>query len=134
MARNQAKSSTLIDDGMHGTVRPVVLVVDDEPITRTVAAAALEDAGYAILEAECGEEALTLLEQHAEIVVLFSDINMGELDGITLARLARRRRPGLRVLLTSGQVLPANDDTFEAFLPKPYLTERVIQIVDGLAG
>lgn len=114
--------------------RAVVLVVDDEVLTRAVAATALADAGYEVLEVDSGEEALAVLESHDDVVVLFSDINMGALDGLTLARIARRRRPHLRVVLTSGQTCPPAGDMPEAFLPKPYLTERVVQLIDRLAS
>jgi CheY-like chemotaxis protein len=61
----------------------VVLVVDDEPLIRMNAAAMLEDAGFGVLEAADADDALAVLDNHPEIGVLFTDINMpGSMDGL----------------------------------------------------
>jgi CheY-like chemotaxis protein len=60
--------------------------------------------GYRVLEAVNGEAALSILDGSDDAVdLLFSDVIMaGKMDGYALARAARARRPGLKVLLTSG--------------------------------
>jgi CheY-like chemotaxis protein len=81
----------------------LVLVVEDEEGMRNVAVRLLTELGYRTLEAENGPIALALLEEHREIDLLFSDVIMpGGMNGYELAREARRRRPDLRILLTSG--------------------------------
>jgi CheY-like chemotaxis protein len=81
----------------------VVLVVEDEPSVREVATESLRELGYATLTAADGREALSVLKSAQPVDVLFSDIVMpGGIDGVRLAREARRLRPGLGVLLTSG--------------------------------
>jgi signal transduction histidine kinase len=80
-----------------------ILVVDDNRGMRAVTVNQLSDLGYITLESENAAGALDLLEQHEEIALLFSDVIMpGGMNGYELAREARRRRPALKVLLTSG--------------------------------
>jgi CheY-like chemotaxis protein len=81
----------------------LILVVEDNEGMRNVTLKQLRDLGYRTLEAENAKQALAILESHAEIDLLFTDIVMpGGMNGIELAREASMRRPGLRILLTSG--------------------------------
>lgn len=80
----------------------VVLVVDDEPAVREFSVHALTELGYRVLEAEGADAALRLLEAHAEITLLFTDVVMPGLNGRQLADRARERRPDLKVLFTTG--------------------------------
>ncbi|PTM43003.1 PAS domain-containing sensor histidine kinase [Bosea sp. 124] len=85
-----------------------ILVVEDDARVRRVAVARLEDTGYRVLEAETGAQALRVLDTHAEIALLFTDIVMpGGMSGDELAREARLTRPGLKVIFTSGFAEPA---------------------------
>ncbi len=80
-----------------------ILVVEDDPDVRANTASMLRELGYAVLEAEDGHAALHLLERHAEVRLLFTDIGLpGGLNGRQLAEKARRRRAGLKVLFTTG--------------------------------
>jgi PAS domain S-box-containing protein len=84
-----------------------VLVVEDEERVRRVSVARLEQLGYSVLEAENGQAALAQLDRHPEIAVLFSDMVMpGGIGGAELVRLARDKRPDLKVILTSGYAEP----------------------------
>ena len=80
----------------------VILVVDDEPAVRQLSVDALTELGYRVLEAEGGESALQMLDQHPEIVLLFTDVVMPGMNGRKLADEARRRRPSLKLLFTTG--------------------------------
>ena len=80
----------------------LVLVVDDEPAVREITASALEELGYRVLKAEGAGAALRLLEAHPDIVMLFTDIVMPDVNGRKLAEIALARRPNLKVLYTSG--------------------------------
>lgn len=111
----------------------VVLIVEDEPLVRLAAAAAMEDAGYIVIEASGADEAIALLEKHPEITILFTDIEMpGSIDGIKLAVCVRDRWPPVEIIMTSGRVLrkelslPARG----VFLQKPY---RHQELTDQLA-
>jgi signal transduction histidine kinase len=80
-----------------------ILLVEDEYSVREFAKAQLESLGYHVLDAAFGAEALRLLQDHAEIDLLFTDVVMpGGISGGQLAREACRLRPGLKVLFSSG--------------------------------
>ncbi len=85
-----------------GDAREVILVVEDEPSVRRFSVDALTELGYAVLEADGATAALERLDAHPEIALLFSDVVMPELNGRKLAEEARRRRPDLKVLFTTG--------------------------------
>jgi len=81
----------------------LVLVVEDDPRVRSFATRTLSGLGYRVLEAATGDAAARLLAAQQGIDLLFTDIVMpGEIGGRALARWAVGRRPGLRVLLTTG--------------------------------
>jgi CheY-like chemotaxis protein len=90
-----------------------------------------------VLTAPDGPSALSVLRRDADIDVLFSDIVMPRgMNGLELARQARRLRPTLRVLLASGypaSVLAsdhgAGDDGEFPFLGKPY---RAVELANKL--
>ena len=90
------------DTPVGGDPGEVILVVEDEAGVRAVTVDALEGLGYRVLAADGATAALALLDAHPEIVLLFTDIVMPEINGARLAEAARARRPGLKVLFTSG--------------------------------
>ncbi len=103
----------------------IVLAVEDDDAVRQIAADALAELGYKVIEASNGPAALELLAGAARIDLLFTDLAMpGGMNGHELAAKALMRRPGLKVLLTS-----AYTDRFAGgpapraslrFLNKPY--------------
>jgi PAS domain S-box-containing protein len=104
----------------------LILVVEDNEEVRNVVMKQLVDLGYRALEAETGEAALDLIDKHTDIDLVLSDVVMrGGMDGYELARQARKRRAGLRILLMSGFTMKSAADRFadsEDFelLKKPY--------------
>ncbi len=80
-----------------------ILVVEDNPDVRRLAEGMLSGLGYRVLTAEHGPAALALLDSGVAVDLLFTDVVMPEgLTGYDLAEEALRRRPGLKVLFTSG--------------------------------
>jgi DNA-binding response OmpR family regulator len=80
----------------------VILVVEDNELLLTSVAAALQEQGYRVLTAPNATTALHLLEQQ-EVQLLFTDVGLpGGVSGRQLAEEARRRRPDLAVLFTTG--------------------------------
>lgn len=115
--------------------RPLaVLVVEDDVLVRLIAIDMLDEAGFRTIEARDAQEAMVLLEAHAEVQVLFTDWNMpGEIDGLGLARLVRRRWPDVGIIVTSGKMLPQPGDlpAGARFIKKPYRASVLIQEVEN---
>ncbi|MCE4225494.1 PAS domain-containing protein [Methylobacterium sp. C25] len=121
-----------------------VLIVDDREDVADLARTILRDYGYTTLTAANGREALQILEARSDIALLFSDLIMpGGMNGLTLARAARDRRPELKVLLTTGYAeasLERTDVGGSEFdiLNKPYrradLVRRVRSTLDAPSG
>lgn len=102
------------------THAPIVLVVEDEFFLRYVTAEYLEDCGFAVLQAANADEAVSLLERNRNVGAVFSDIQMpGSMNGLALAHWITETLPGVKVLLTSGQVLPTSAREW-TLLAKPY--------------
>lgn len=115
----------------HETKAPV-LIVEDEMFIRMVAVDALEETGFSIVEAGDAHEALEVLERTPGIALIFTDINMpGSLDGMDLAAEVARRWPHIEIIVTSGGVSLNSADIPDAgtFLPKPYATQNLIDMV-----
>ncbi|MBV8682104.1 MAG: response regulator [Caulobacteraceae bacterium] len=109
-----------------------VLVVEDEGLVRLDAAESLRDAGFEVVEASDGREALEAMERRDDIGVVFTDIDMpGGIDGLELARRVRRVHPRTRLILTSGSVRPdpRQMPADGAFLSKPYSTDVVASTI-----
>jgi CheY-like chemotaxis protein len=116
-------------------VKPLVLIVEDEALVRLVAASMLQDAGFDTLEADTAEDALQVLEEHEDVCVLFSDVQLpGAMDGLGLARTVHDRWPGIGLLLTSGGVTLGRSQIPDdgSFLPKPYDGPQVVEAVRKL--
>ncbi len=109
-----------------------VLVVEDEALIRSSIASQLKSAGLAVIEAGDAEEALQAFNDHTEVAAVFTDRNMpGRFDGLSLLRMIFRRRPGVRLILTSGrgEPLPGEMPAGAVFLPKPYDMRSLVALV-----
>jgi signal transduction histidine kinase len=81
----------------------VILVVEDEPAVLEMAVESLSDLGYHTLDATDANSALAILRSSARIDMLFSDVVMpGGMNGVQLSVEAKRLRPDLKILLSSG--------------------------------
>ena len=101
-AEGEALAEESVSDVPLGEREEVVLVVEDEPAVRQFSVDALTELGYRVLEADGAASALRLLDGHGEIALLFTDVVMPDVNGAKLAEEARRRRPDLKVLFTTG--------------------------------
>jgi len=110
-----------------------ILLVEDEPMVRTVAERALTRHGYQVLTANNGEEALEIVDRGDEIALLISDVVMPVMDGPTMVREARKTRPDLPILFMSGyaeeQLRKSIDIANVAFLPKPFSVQELAEAV-----
>jgi CheY-like chemotaxis protein len=114
---------------MHEERKCVILVVDDDDEVRAAIVALLEPAGYTVVDAVNGRQALDILDRDPTVQVLFTDVMMPGISGITLARRALERRPDLRVVLTSAY-MREQDDTLPC-LRKPFRGEELLRAVSG---
>jgi two-component system, response regulator PdtaR len=113
----------------------VILVVEDEPLLRLLAAELLGDAGFEVLEAGSSEEALRILDSRLDVNVVFTDVEMpGALDGLALARRIRELHPQIGLLVTSGRGLRPADALPDqgSFLAKPYTAGRLLGHIEAV--
>lgn len=122
----------MIDDS---PTEGIILLVEDEAPVRAFASRALQMRGFTVLEAETGEEALSILaDQNLKVDVFVTDVAMPGMDGPSWVKQARQMRPHVRVVFVSGYAQEDFADTQaripnSVFLSKPFslvhLTETV---------
>jgi signal transduction histidine kinase/ActR/RegA family two-component response regulator len=116
----------------------VVLVADDEEVVRELVRRTLERAGFEVLLASDGVEAVeTFRAEMARIDLVLLDMAMPRLGGDEVQREVQRLRPGTRVILSSGY--NEQDATsrcvgraYAGFLQKPYTSAQLVEVVSGL--
>jgi signal transduction histidine kinase/CheY-like chemotaxis protein len=139
-----AANTTLADEAEKaalplGTPDTIVLVVEDEEPVRHMTVDALRELGYTVVQASDGNQALQQVQLQPRIDVMFTDIVMPDMTGRELVDQARKSRPDLKVLYTTGYTRNAvvhNGvlDRDVAFLPKPFTLEQLAaKIRDVLA-
>ena len=110
-----------------------ILIVEDDELLRAHAERQLRRLGYRVLVAAGGDDVLARLETLPPIDLLFTDLTLpGEAGGEALARAVRSRRPGLRVLFTSGKggrEAASAAAPGHPFLPKPYRRDALAATV-----
>lgn len=112
-----------------------VLVVEDNTKMRKTAVAQLTALGYGTAEAETAAKAMAILEGAADINLVFSDIVMpGVMNGLELAAAARRLRPDIKVLLTSGynDTVDVGAKNGELLLNKPYRQDDLARMLSKI--
>lgn len=108
---------------MEQAAKSVLLLVEDEPLTRMDVCSGLQEAGFEVLDAEDVESALALVRERPDISVMVTDVQMpGPMDGLTLARVMRVLRPDVQVVVTSGGLRLREEELPRgcAFVSKPY--------------
>ena len=138
LPRAAATAPVAAPERRHPEVRgaqEVVLVVEDDKLVRTYVLAQIDSLGYTTLSANNGAEALAVLDSGTPVDLLFTDVIMpGAMNGRDLAAEAQRRRPGLRVLFTSGYTENAIDQDGKLeqgilFLAKPYSRAELARLL-----
>ena len=123
--------NSLASHALYAETAETILLVEDNPDLRDLAAKILGELGYRVLEAEDGEEALKLLE-HETIDLLATDVGLPGLNGRQVAEIARQKQPDLKVLFITGYAESSAREAgfFEAgmaMISKPFS-------IDGLAA
>ncbi len=113
-----------------------VLLVEDDPLVRECLGLDLRDAGFQVIEAADGAEALSQMDGSLTPLVLVTDLQLGcGMNGLRLIAEARRRWPRLRAVLISGAELePPHLADADRFLLKPFSGTDLVCAVMALAG
>jgi CheY-like chemotaxis protein len=111
-----------------------VLVAEDDPFVREMAVAGLEDAGFEVVEATGGGEALRLLQAGIAIDALVTDIRMPEANGWVVARAYRERFPDLPVLYLTGYAEQMQPVPGGIIISNPYRMAQVVGVLRTWAG
>ena len=112
-----------------------ILVVEDEEALRELLRTSLQSAGYTVLTAVDGQEAIDLFDQHgSDIQLVLSDIGLPKLSGYDVYRKMKRTKPNLRFILASGFMDPMLKykifkEGVKSFIQKPYSVYEVLQAV-----
>jgi two-component system, response regulator PdtaR len=120
-----------------GEPKPVViLIVEDEILVRMSIADILQEAGYHIVEARDGVEALALLEVREDVAAISTDVTMPNMNGMALAKIVSERWPNVGIVVTSGALpaglsldLPAG----ARFVRKPYDPAALLHEISAVA-
>lgn len=113
-----------------------VLAVDDSKTMRDMVSFTLRGAGYTVVEADNGVNALKVLQNTAKVDVIITDVNMPEMDGITLVRRIRSQpqHAGTPVLILTTESDQSKKDEGRSagatgWIVKPFSPDKLLQIV-----
>jgi signal transduction histidine kinase len=114
-----------------------LLLVENDPSIRRLAASQLRKAGYQVLEAERADEALKAAAEHPGLPLMLTDLSMPGVNGLDLARQLRAGRPHLKVLFVSGSIPDSSVQQYSLgegtdFLGKPYTGTELLGRVRAL--
>ena len=115
--------------------QPVILLVEDEALFRTMEVEVLRDAGFWVLEAQDADEAFECLKARDDISGVLTDVAMpGSLNGFEFARLVAQGWPEAGVLLISGRAPPKEGDLppSAVFVRKPITSTALVEKVCAL--
>ncbi len=125
--------SKLMSKQLHGS--ETVLLVEDEPLVRSLAATVLKQYGYTVLIAEDADEAMDIFQVHrSSIELLLTDVVMPGISGVELSGILIKQEPNLKVVFMSGYVdnklnLTGIANSPHPFLKKPFGSEALARIV-----
>jgi len=103
-----------------------ILIADDDPDLSEVMASAVADAGYNVLTAENGYDAIGILTD-SWVTLLITDITMPGIDGFELARQAKVMRPHIKVIYLGGAAVQTGGPVYGPVIQKPM---RIADLLD----
>jgi CheY-like chemotaxis protein len=117
----------------------MILLVEEDAITREAIAGALRGSGEEVLKAASGEKALRLLANHPAIKLVVMEFVLPGVDGFKLMDLIHQRRPGLPIVLVSGYLSQRAGNAIVAssmkgakFFAKPFRPSALVKTVQDL--
>jgi DNA-binding response OmpR family regulator len=118
-----------------GVPRPIIIVADDDVLIRNVVTILLQRQGYLVLSASDGQEGLELSRKYpGTIDLVITDVGMPRLNGMDLVTHLQEERPGIKILVMSGEESNeiASKNANLPFLPKPFDGETLLSRVHAL--
>lgn len=115
--------------------QPVVLLVEDEPLVRTLQVDILREAEFWVLEAADADEAFEILKRRPDVRAVLTDVDMpGSIDGFEFARLVAQGWPEVGVLVISGKTAPSPGDLppTAMFAAKPLRPAAIVEKIQAL--
>jgi two-component SAPR family response regulator len=133
---HSCRKPTRFHQGGRVTQTAKILVVEDDPNMLSALCSVLETQGYAVVSANCAEDAMTLsAAQHFDLIV--TDIRMGEVDGLQALEKARQVQPEVGALVVSGYA--SEEETLRAvqlnvggYLKKPFKMRDFLEQVESI--
>jgi hypothetical protein len=113
----------------------LILVVDDEDAIRDITKTSLEAHNYQAITASDGIEAIALYAEHRDnISLVLTDMVMPSMDGLTTIRTLQKINPDVKIIAVSGlathdKVNAAYNMGIQAFLPKPYTANQLLEAI-----
>lgn len=114
-----------------------ILTVDDSRTIREMVSFTLKGAGFNVIEAHDGKHALEVIANSSKIDLVITDINMPNMDGITLVRNLRAndnfKMTPILVLTTEGDESKKNEGRSAGatgWIVKPFNPEKLLQVID----
>ena len=128
--RREGSQTGAIEPCATGDRSEVILVVEDDPLMRRLTSEALHELGYTVFDSDSAANALAILDREPDVKLLFTDVVMPDINGKKLADEALRRRPGLKVLFTTGYTANAvvHGGVLDAgvnFISKPFTLDQL---------
>ena len=81
---------------------PTLLIVEDEERMRRLFELVLKPAGYQLLLARSGDEALRMIQEHESLDMIITDLQLGAVSGMDVLEAARQQVPDVPVLIVTG--------------------------------
>ena len=109
-----------------------ILIVEDDVLANEHLEFILRRAGHEVISATSADEAAELLEDHEDVQLLVTDINLpGTMNGLKLAAAAKARRPEMNIIIVTGYSAPKKDEIppGSLFVPKPYNARKMIEAI-----
>jgi DNA-binding NtrC family response regulator len=108
-----------------------VLVVEDDLLIRLVLVDALQDEGYAVVQAANVLEAVAAIGRHQTFDAMVTDVDMpGHLTGLDLAEMVSSVSPLTQIVVVSGRNVSEGVRPEWSFMPKPYNLDKVLRALE----
>jgi CheY-like chemotaxis protein len=118
-------------------LRPLILIVDDNPTVTHLLRRVLEQEGLAVLAVGGGLAALEAIRREPDVALALLDVRMPGLDGPQTLTLLRRIRPELRAFFLTGDPSPYAPDELrargaDAVIAKPFAISELVREIRGV--